>query len=110
MGDVERERREMPRLLVLAELAHVLLAVEFDADLRDQRDLRLEEVDMLLLVVHQLLEQVAGDVVAHAVAVRGGFFLERARGDFGPEITVQDRKSTRLNSSHSQQSRMPSSA
>ena len=80
----------MPRLLVLAELAHVLLAVEFDADLRYQRDLRLEEVDMLLLVVHQLLEQVAGDVVAHAVAVRGGFFVERAGGDLGLEIAVED--------------------
>ena len=30
--------------------------------------------------------------------------------DMGCEVTVSDRKSTRLNSSHSQQSRMPSSA
>ena len=36
--------------------------------------------------------------------------LEEARATLTAEESVRDRKSTRLNSSHSQQSRMPSSA
>ena len=36
--------------------------------------------------------------------------LVKLINDFGPKMVIKDRKSTRLNSSHSQQSRMPSSA
>ena len=42
-----------------------------------------------------------------AVTVRGG---PLALALFSPAATAQDRKSTRLNSSHIQKSRMPSSA
>ena len=44
--------------------------------------------------------------------VQAGAFLMglRAKGETAAELSAADRKSTRLNSSHSQQSRMPSSA
>ena len=47
----------------LLELADVVLGVELEAELGDQVELRFEEVDVLFLVVHQLLEQVARDVI-----------------------------------------------
>ena len=46
--------------------------------------------------------------VSIAVVDDGGHLLGFTRRDACP--TISDRKSTRLNSSHSQQSRMPSSA
>src|SRR5215204_5202691 len=63
--EARRERRES---LVLFHLADVMLRVEFDTELGDQIDLGLEEIDVMLLVVHQLFEQIAADVVAHAMA------------------------------------------
>jgi hypothetical protein len=46
-------------VVVVAELADMMLGVELDTELGDQIKLRFEEVDMMLLVAHQLLEQVA---------------------------------------------------
>ena len=43
-------------LIALAHLADVVLRVELNAELVDEIDLRLEEVDVVLLVGHQLLE------------------------------------------------------
>ena len=45
---------------------------------------------MLFLVLHQALEQVARDVILDAVAVGGGFLVERARGDLGGQIAFDD--------------------
>ena len=50
-------------LAALFELADVMLRIKLDAKLGDEIELLLEEIDVLFLVVHQLLEQVAGDVV-----------------------------------------------
>ena len=47
-----------------------------------------------------------GALAAQDVAIKNATILTITRGD----IANGDRKSTRLNSSHSQQSRMPSSA
>ena len=49
-------------------------------------------------------------LVAQGVEVSGTDAKESRRVEALRKIGVKDRKSTRLNSSHSQQSRMPSSA
>jgi hypothetical protein len=41
------------------EVADMLLRVEFKADTVDEVELGFEEIDVMLLVLHQLLEQVA---------------------------------------------------
>ena len=51
----------------------------------------------------------------YGVEIEGGnvhvtFTLTTPACPIGPQVTEQDRKSTRLNSSHSDRSRMPSSA
>jgi hypothetical protein len=43
-------------LVVVVELADMMLGVKLGAELGDQIDLGFEEVDMMLLVAHQLLE------------------------------------------------------
>jgi hypothetical protein len=43
-------------VIVVAELADVMLGVEFGAELGDEVKLSLEEIDVMLLVAHQLLE------------------------------------------------------
>ena len=60
---------------------------------------------LLLLVVALLFST---NVSAHDYKIKKGDTLKELSKRF--DITVVDRKSTRLNSSHSQQSRMPSSA
>jgi hypothetical protein len=43
---------------VLAHLADMMLRVELEAELGDKIELGFEEIDVVLLVRHQLLEQV----------------------------------------------------
>ena len=52
-------------MIVVAELADVMLGVEFDAQFGDQIKLSLEEVDMMFLVVHQLPPLRAAVVIEH---------------------------------------------
>ena len=66
------------------------LAVELDADLLDELKLRLEEIDVVLLVRRQLLEDVLGDAVVCRVAMARCFEIERTGGSFGGEITFDD--------------------
>ena len=48
---------------------------------------------------------------ANNLGVAGDFYYNTATTDFyGPKLSDTDRKSTRLNSSHMSESRMPSSA
>ena len=47
------------RSVLALELAHMLLGVELEPDALDQVELGFEEIDVMLLVLHQLLEQVA---------------------------------------------------
>src|ERR1043165_7161275 len=77
-------------LLLVFQLADVVLRVKLHAELRDEIELRLEEVDVVLLVGHQLLEQVARDEVLHRIAVGRGLLVERARADFGLQVGVED--------------------
>jgi hypothetical protein len=68
----------------------VLLGVELEADALDQVELGLEEVDVMFLILHQLFEQVAADIVLDAMAVGRRFLVERARGDLGCKIAFDD--------------------
>jgi len=56
-----REKKpSIPAAAVLAlESADMLLGVKFEPDALDQVKLGLEEVDMMLLVLHQAFEQIA---------------------------------------------------
>src|SRR5262249_53440974 len=60
----------------VVELADVMLGIELEAELAHQIELRLEEVDVLFLVVHQLLEQVAGDVILDRMTMRRRLLVE----------------------------------
>src|SRR3546814_8663756 len=95
----------------------------FDAHALDHLELLFEFVDMMFLAFEDVGEEVAADIVAHALAMGNGvleqrdrLFLDREVGleDFLDrfadaqaaeqlevgEATKEDRKSTRLNSSH----------
>ena len=71
-----------------------------------------EKVNRLISRMRQDRERVslptAGDVVTYIT--RGGDYYPQAHIERGDDREVQDRKSTRLNSSHRSLSRMPSSA
>src|SRR6478735_7305878 len=74
----------------LLGLAHLRLQVVLQADLADQVDLGLEEVDVLFGVVQDLLQQVARDVVAHAFAV-GDAGLDRGLGaGLGAQVALEN--------------------
>src|SRR5262245_55944810 len=81
-----RKRPSVPGL----EMAHVLLAVELEPDAIDEVQLRLEKVDVALLVLHQALEQVARDVVLDAMAVGRRFLVERTRRVLRGEVALED--------------------
>src|SRR6185312_4441275 len=75
--------------LALAHLADVVLRVELDAELGHEIELRLEEVDVVLLVGHQLFEQIAADIVLDRVTVGRGLGVKLARRHLGGEIAVE---------------------
>ena len=58
-------------------------------------------------IVGRLVSQKLGEVMAASVVVEN---RPGAGGNIGTQAVARDRKSTRLNSSHIQKSRMPSSA
>src|SRR3982074_1590688 len=72
------------------EPADMLLGVEFKPDPPDQIKLGFEEIDVMLLVLHQAFEQIARDVVLDAVAIGRGFLVKRAGGNFGSKIALDD--------------------
>lgn len=74
----------------LLQAADMALGVERQADLADQVELGLEEVDMTLLVLGQILEQPLGDAVIDRIAVLGGFEIECARLVLGGEVALDD--------------------
>jgi len=55
--------------IVVADIADMLLFVKLDSDALDEIKLGFEEVDVMLLVLHDALEQVTRNVVLDAVAV-----------------------------------------
>src|SRR6266516_667854 len=76
-------------LRVVVGFADVVLSVELETELGDEIELRLEIIDVLFLVVHELLEQVAGDVILDRMAMRGGFLVERPRRHLRRKIAVE---------------------
>src|SRR5262249_28541733 len=74
--------------VILFGLANVMLGVELEPELGDEIELGLEIIDMLFLVVHELLEQVARHVVLDGVAVRCGFLVKGARRHLRRKIAV----------------------
>src|SRR6195256_294223 len=88
---------EMPRLalerglLMLAlEPTDMLLGVKLKPDPPDQVKLGFEEVDVMLLVLHQAFEQIARDVVLDAVAVGRRFLVKATGADLGGKIAFDD--------------------
>src|SRR4051812_23848753 len=78
------------RLEFALEAPDMFLRIQFEPDPPDQIQLRLEEVDMMLLVLHQALEQVAGNVILDAVTVGRGLRIQRARSYLGGKIAFDD--------------------
>src|SRR3569833_4097121 len=74
-GSIGARGGALTRRSVFVQLADVMLRVEFNAELADEIELRLEEVDVPLLVRHQFLEQIAARIVLHRVAVRRGLLI-----------------------------------
>src|SRR5262249_54999071 len=62
---------------------------ELEAQLSDEIELRLEIIDVLFLVVHELFEQVAGDVILDRMAMRGGLLVERPRRHLRRKVAVE---------------------
>src|SRR5438445_9026964 len=72
------------------ETADMLLGIQLKPDAVDQVELSLEEIDVIFLILHHALEQVARDVILDGVAVGCGFLVQQARGDLGGEIAFDD--------------------
>src|ERR1700730_16390012 len=75
-------------VFALAHLADMMLRVELKAEPADEIELRFEEIDVVFLVRHQLLEQVACYIVPRGVAVRRGFLVERAGGNLRRQVAI----------------------
>src|SRR5205814_4992819 len=84
-----RDLRARHPASVVVGLADMMLRVELDAELGDEIELGLEIVDVLFLVVHELLEQVAGDVILDRMAMRRGFLVKRPRRHLRRKIAVE---------------------
>src|SRR5574337_2163271 len=68
----------------------MLLRVELHSELLNQRELRFEKIDVLFLVGGELLEQILRDAVIDRVAMSGRLEIERAGGNLGREIALDD--------------------
>src|SRR5258708_38472604 len=76
-------------VFALAHLADMMLRVEFKAEPADEIELRFEEIDVVFLIRHQLLEQVACHIVLRGAAVRRGFLVKRAGGNLRRQVAVK---------------------
>src|SRR5579871_3919024 len=68
----------------------MLLRVELNAELLNQRQLRFEEIDVLFLVGGQRLEQVHRDPVVDLVAIAGSLEIELAGTHLRRQIALED--------------------
>src|ERR1700730_10464279 len=69
-------------------LADMVLRIELVADLGDKIELRLQEVDVTLFVVHQRLEQVARDIVLDPVAMGSRLLVEFTRIQYSLRVAL----------------------
>ena len=68
----------------------MLLGVKLEPDPLDQIKLRLEEIDVVFPVHHQVLEQVAGDIILHGMTMRRRLLIQRTRAHLGCEVAIND--------------------
>ena len=68
----------------------MLLRVELEADPVDQVKLGFEEIDVVLFILHQILEQIARHIVLDAMTISRRFLIQVARTVFGREIALDD--------------------
>ena len=61
------------------EPTDMFLGVKLEPDPVDLVKLRLEEIDVVFLVHHQVLEQVAGDIILHGMTMRRRLLVQRTR-------------------------------
>jgi hypothetical protein len=84
-----RGRRERSVLFGL-QPSDMLLGVKLEPDPVDQIKLRLEEIDVVFLVPHQVLEQVAGDIILHGMTMRRRLLVQRTCAHLGGEVAIDD--------------------
>ena len=75
--------------VIVVDFTDVVLRVELETEFGDEIELRFEIIDVLFLVVHELLEQVAGDVVLDCMAMCRGLLIERPRRHLRGKIAVE---------------------
>src|SRR5215471_18801155 len=67
----------------------MVLRIELDPELGDEIELGLEEIDVLFLGMHQILEQVSRHVILDRMAMGGSLLIEVARGMLGLQIAIE---------------------
>ncbi len=63
----------------VVQVADVMLGVERKTELVYEVELHFEKFDVLLLFMHQVLEQIAADVILHGMAMRCRLLVQGAR-------------------------------
>src|SRR5438874_6740387 len=76
--------------LILVGLADMMLRVELEPELGHEIELRLQKIDVLFLVGHQLLEQIARDVILDGMAISRSLLIELPRRELRAQIGVED--------------------
>ena len=66
----------------------MVLRIELDAELGDEIDLGLEEVDVLLLGLEDALEELAADVIADLFAMGDGGLQRGMRDHLEPQVAL----------------------
>ena len=101
--------RDAPAAAVRAALADAPRVAEFSAVLANSDEASRNSAQAWLLAPNDL-QVVKASGVTFVESLLERVIEEQARGDASKAEDIRDRKSTRLNSSHIQKSRMPSSA
>src|ERR1700730_530244 len=77
-------------LFTVFKPANMFLAIELDAELFDELQLRFQKIDVLFPIDEQLVIELLGDEVVGGNAIFGGFGIEPARGGLGVEVTAKN--------------------
>ena len=72
------------------EFTDMFLGVKLEPDPVDQIKLRLEEIDVMFLVHHQVLEKVAGDIILHGMTMRCRLLVQGTRAHLGGQVAIDD--------------------
>src|ERR1700730_2601312 len=90
------ERRGLSRLstknslFAVFERANMFLAVELNAELFNELQLRFQKIDVLFLIDEQLVIELLGDEVVGGNAIFRRLGVERSRGNLGVEVTAKN--------------------